>query len=326
MAATTVKKKPSLQLQPKKLRLINIVQPSSPVVSTSALYSRSNKMAIKQPQQQQQQQHPRSQYYTRSRLLHQLGITPQQQPHRGSPPSSSVVIQCLASSSDNGSSTSSSGSASSNSMLAGAVPFEMKLNDMEEDFHSQNQSLFAPQHSLSSSSSSTTSSSPSPSCSSSFSSASPTTPATIPHNGIHNCNHSINRKRIHFHETVRVVPIPSRYQYSDRIKQTIWSNRHELQEMAQRNLLEFESEGYDWKNVVLDEDMYLDASTVSGNQRQVLIHPCHVHGDSYVHHHGVNSTSNEETKQVEEQEEEEEDDADAHFAPLQKLESFVTRQ
>jgi hypothetical protein len=43
----------------------------------------------------------------------------------------------------------------------------------------------------------------------------------------------------------------------------------ELRELSQRNYYEFEYENFDWKQVVLEEQMYLDSITGT------LIHPCH---------------------------------------------------
>ena len=61
---------------------------------------------------------------------------------------------------------------------------------------------------------------------------------------------------IAFSEDVEVMAIPTRYEYSDRIKSRIWSNRHELQENAERNALEFASEGWNWRNVTEDDGTF----------------------------------------------------------------------
>lgn len=63
--------------------------------------------------------------------------------------------------------------------------------------------------------------------------------------------------RIMFQDEVEVMPIPTRHEYSDRIKSRIWSNRHELQENAERNAVEFATEGWNWRTVTEDEGMYI---------------------------------------------------------------------
>ena len=71
-----------------------------------------------------------------------------------------------------------------------------------------------------------------------------------------------------FNNDVMVVQIPSHTDYSDRIKRFLWSNGREISENAERNRVEYASEGWDWHTVLEDDDMYVDASTGE------LIHPC----------------------------------------------------
>lgn len=51
-------------------------------------------------------------------------------------------------------------------------------------------------------------------------------------------------KRIGFNEAVVVVPIPMRQEYSNRVRQRLWSSAAEIHENAARNTLEFAAEGY----------------------------------------------------------------------------------
>lgn len=117
-----------------------------------------------------------------------------------------------------------------------------------------------------------------------FTSASPTSStadiaadgATGTHNALHGrvtpppCATFPVKARVQFNENADVVRIPSRYQYSERIRKVLWSNKHEIMENAERNIIEFESEGWDWQNVVLDDEMFIDSATGS------LVHPCHL--------------------------------------------------
>ena len=68
------------------------------------------------------------------------------------------------------------------------------------------------------------------------------------------------KTKIAFQEDVEVMPIPTRYEYSDRIKSRIWSNRHELQENAERNAIEFAYEGWNWRTVTEDDGRSLATS------------------------------------------------------------------
>lgn len=78
------------------------------------------------------------------------------------------------------------------------------------------------------------------------------------------------KQTLRFQDEVEVVPIPTRFEYSDRIKSRIWSSRHELQENAERNALEFAAEGWNWRTVTEDDGMFI--CSVSGE----LVHPIHL--------------------------------------------------
>jgi len=78
------------------------------------------------------------------------------------------------------------------------------------------------------------------------------------------------RRNVRFDNNVLVVPIPSRHMYSNRIKNTLWRNGTELRKIADKNRHEFSTEGWDWNNVLEDEDMYVDIAT--GEK----VHPCWV--------------------------------------------------
>jgi hypothetical protein len=82
-------------------------------------------------------------------------------------------------------------------------------------------------------------------------------------------NGAKQRRRLNFNETVKVVPIPMRNEYSNRVRTRLWSNALEIHENAARNTIEFAAEGWDWRTVLEDESMYVCVATGE------LIHPCH---------------------------------------------------
>lgn len=247
----------------------------------------------------------RSEYYTRTRFLNQLGLFQEPLPKISAAATTSTTTTTTTTTNRAvGDGSCSSGECQPHPTGASIhgnvmVPFEIKLND------SWQQSTYM---------------SPT-SCHSSFTSddsmesCEPQQPQQQQQQQYH----------IHFKDTVSVIPIPSRHQYSDRIKQRIWSNRLELREMAQRNMIEFESEGYDWRNVVLEEDMYIDAC--NGN----YIHPCHVNHSYYFPQQlstvgggggGATAGSLQEVLGANNDEDETDDDH-YHFAPLRRLDSTV---
>jgi len=79
------------------------------------------------------------------------------------------------------------------------------------------------------------------------------------------------RRRLVFSEDVQVVPIPMRSEYSNRIKERMYNGRVELSENAQRNVVEFEAEGWD-ASTVLDDESQFYKCPLTGE----LIHPVHL--------------------------------------------------
>jgi hypothetical protein len=66
---------------------------------------------------------------------------------------------------------------------------------------------------------------------------------------------SRRRKKIEFSETVRVMLIPSHADYDNEEKEAIWASKKAIAAMASNNFIEFAAEGWDWRNVVEDDDM-----------------------------------------------------------------------
>jgi len=83
-------------------------------------------------------------------------------------------------------------------------------------------------------------------------------------------SNSAAERRLKFNEEVSVMPIPMRTDYSHRVRERLWNDADAILLNAQRNAMEFASEGWDWRTVTEDEYMYRDAS--SGE----LIHPVHM--------------------------------------------------
>ena len=58
------------------------------------------------------------------------------------------------------------------------------------------------------------------------------------------CENRKAKKTLSFGDTVMVMPIPMRNEYSNRVRSRLWSNAMEIYENAARNAYEFAAEGY----------------------------------------------------------------------------------
>ena len=75
-------------------------------------------------------------------------------------------------------------------------------------------------------------------------------------------------RAVAFKKEVSVVLVPNHQQYSDRIRSRLWCGKQELRNMAARNTLEYESEGWRWENVLEDDEFI----TMASGER---VHPVH---------------------------------------------------
>jgi hypothetical protein len=75
------------------------------------------------------------------------------------------------------------------------------------------------------------------------------------------------RPGVSFDASVTVFPIPGRFEYSERIRNQLWTPPLEIQINVARNIHEFAAEQWDWRQIADDEDMIL-----WGDER---IHPVH---------------------------------------------------
>jgi hypothetical protein len=83
--------------------------------------------------------------------------------------------------------------------------------------------------------------------------------------------------------------------------------------MSQRNVVEFQAEGWDWRTVVEDEDMYIDVHT---GQK---LHPCH-YDLHYQQQHGQQHQQDYDDEESSSDEEDGDDD-DFAFKPLTRQQS-----
>jgi len=78
------------------------------------------------------------------------------------------------------------------------------------------------------------------------------------------------RRGISFDESVNVVPIPMRTDYSKRMRDRMFHDKKDLETMAARNSIEFAAEGWDWRTVTEEDGMY--TCSVTGTK----VHPIHI--------------------------------------------------
>jgi hypothetical protein len=95
-----------------------------------------------------------------------------------------------------------------------------------------------------------------------------------------------NNNNVKFHSKVLVMRIPSRKQYPESMKRTMWCSMSEISRSAARNTIEFQSEGWDWRLAVEENCMYYHPK--SGQ----YIHPVHVKRSSSSSSTSSTSTSN----------------------------------
>jgi len=81
---------------------------------------------------------------------------------------------------------------------------------------------------------------------------------------------SCKKRGVSFDAAVSVKPIPTRNEYSDRIRPHLWTSPQEIERNARRNIFEFASEHYDWQRAVEETDMFIHAET---GER---VHPIHL--------------------------------------------------
>lgn len=159
---------------------------------------------------------------------------------------------------------------------------QIRIEALKSDADGMDLSTHSDESSTSSTSSTSTetiASSPPPSSSPHSNCYSTSPPITIPlrthpsstlkrsHSGIVKKNGKGNAG-VKFNEDVKVLLIPLRHEYSDRIRSLMYSNAEELYRNASRNTKEFMSEGWSVDDVIEEERMI----TWGGE----LIHPVHL--------------------------------------------------
>jgi hypothetical protein len=81
-------------------------------------------------------------------------------------------------------------------------------------------------------------------------------------------------RRVSFDSTVQTTTIPSRHDYSKRIKSRIWSSTLEIYTNGVRNAREFEYDGKNWRTASEEDDFLCCESA----EQLHLVHPVHLYG------------------------------------------------
>ena len=84
---------------------------------------------------------------------------------------------------------------------------------------------------------------------------------------------------LQFDQTVSVKVIPSRFDYSQDVKQKLWSDRKECKANKLKNLKEFAKEGFDWRNVNDSDEDDLARDVIASNPSICRPTPIHPHRD-----------------------------------------------
>lgn len=79
-----------------------------------------------------------------------------------------------------------------------------------------------------------------------------------------------DERRVHFNDHVQVALIPTRQEYSSRIRRFLWDTPVHMQQQIVRNTLEFTADGWDWQTSLEETEHYFNPHS------NEYIHPVHL--------------------------------------------------
>mmetsp|Transcript_9334 Transcript_9334/g.13604 ORF Transcript_9334/g.13604 Transcript_9334/m.13604 type:complete len:261 (+) Transcript_9334:417-1199(+) len=82
--------------------------------------------------------------------------------------------------------------------------------------------------------------------------------------------HRIRKSMVTFQCTQSVIPIPELSEYSEGERMRVWGDPDEVYSNKERNKIEFAAEGWNWRNVIEEDEMIMNPKT--GDK----IHPVHL--------------------------------------------------